>query len=222
MLTPRNPAPATAEPAEDWLSVQQASALLGVAPATLRRWGDGGRVPMARTLGGHRRFSRQAIARLAASVGAADRGSGDLAPPARPPLAALAPTRWGPDRQELSRQEWYLRLSASPAAGQMRGLGQRLLGLLIQYLNRREDDERYLAEARGVGSAYGRRARRAELSLVDAVQACLFFRNAFSQLAMPLPGLSQPTDLAEIAALHARLNRFMDAILLGVIAGYAG
>jgi len=43
-----------------------------------------------------------------------------------------------------------------------------------------------------------------------------------SELAMPLPGIAQPTDLAEAAALQARLNRFMDAILLGVIAGYEG
>ena len=37
----------------------------------------------------------------------------------------------------------------------MRGLGQRLLGLLIQYINRREDDSRFLNEARAVGLSYG-------------------------------------------------------------------
>jgi hypothetical protein len=54
----------------------------------------------------------------------------------------------------------------------------------------------------------------------DTVEAFLFFRSAFSQLAMPLPGIAQPIDLDEAAALNVRLNRFMDAILLGVIAGY--
>ncbi len=53
---------------EDWFSLQEASALLGVATSTLRRWGDAGRVPMKRTLGGHRRFPRQAITRLAETL----------------------------------------------------------------------------------------------------------------------------------------------------------
>jgi hypothetical protein len=71
-----------------------------------------------------------------------------------------------------------------------------------------------------VGSNYGREAHEAQVSMHDTVEAFLFFRSSFSELAMPLPGIAQPTDLAEAAALQARLNRFMDAILLGVIAGY--
>jgi hypothetical protein len=104
----------------------------------------------------------------------------------------------------------------------MRGLGQRLLGLLIQYINRREDDGRFLIEARAVGASYGHEAQAAGASMHDTVEAFLFFRSAFSQLAMPLPGIAQPIDLAEAATLNARINRFMDGILLGVIAGYEG
>ncbi len=127
---------------------------------------------------------------------------------------------WGIDEREMNRQEWHTRLAARPGADRMRGLGQRLLGLLIQYINRREDDRRFLAEARAVGASYGREARAASVSMHDTVEAFLFFRSSFSQLAMPLPGIAQPTDLAEAAALNVRLNLFMDAILLGVIAGF--
>jgi hypothetical protein len=196
----------------DWLPLHDASALLGVAASTLRRWGDAGRVPMKRTLGGHRRFARDGIARLAGEQ-----------PPANgmvPAVPRPAPHPWGIDAREMARQEWHARLAARPGADRMRGLGQRLLGLLIQYINRREDDVRFLNEARAVGASYGREARGAQVTMHDTVEAFLFFRSAFSELAMPLPGIAQPTDLAEAAALQSRLGRFMDAILLGVIAGY--
>ncbi|HEU5101958.1 MAG TPA: helix-turn-helix domain-containing protein [Roseiflexaceae bacterium] len=196
---------------DDWLTLQDASEMLGVATSTLRRWGDAGRVPMKRTLGGHRRFARDVIARLAS--GQAPRA--EMVPASQP-----APRQWGINSHEMERQEWHARLAARPGADKMRGLGQRLLGLLIQYINRREDDRRFLNEARVVGSNYGREAREAQVSMHDTVEAFLFFRSSFSEVAMPLPGIAQPTDLAEAAALHARLNRFMDAILLGVIAGY--
>jgi excisionase family DNA binding protein len=199
---------------DDWLTLQHASEMLGVATSTLRRWGDAGRVPMKRTLGGHRRFARDEITRLAGGHTA----HAELIP--APPHPS--PHTWGIDSHEMARQEWHARLAARPGADRMRGLGQRLLGLLIQYINRREEDSRFLKEARAVGLSYGSEAHQAQASMHDTVEAFLFFRSSFSELAMPLPGIAQPTDLAEAAALQARLNRFMDAILLGVIAGYEG
>jgi len=198
-----------AEEASQWLSLQAASELLGVTTSTLRRWGDSGRVPMKRTLGGHRRFARAAINQLIEE----------------PPQAAIVHTSsahhsWNFDTRELARQDWHTRFAAGPLTDRMRGLGQRLLGLLIQYINRREDDARFLVEARMVGEDYGLESRAAGISLHDTVEAFLFFRSAFSQLAMPVPGIAQPTDLAESAGLQARLDRFMNAILLGVIAGF--
>src|SRR5205809_1333259 len=38
--------------------------MLGVSPATMRRWSDAGRVRVFTTPGGHRRFSRTALERL--------------------------------------------------------------------------------------------------------------------------------------------------------------
>src|SRR5215211_7219104 len=45
----------------DWLTLSEASTLLGVSPATVRRWSDAGRLRTFTTPGGHRRFSRSAI-----------------------------------------------------------------------------------------------------------------------------------------------------------------
>jgi excisionase family DNA binding protein len=66
MTTPTTPAPAPApapapDTLEQWLTVQQACALIGVAPATLRRWSAAGDVPAFTTPGGHRRFARSTI-----------------------------------------------------------------------------------------------------------------------------------------------------------------
>src|SRR5665811_882131 len=47
-----------------WLSMGQASALLGVSSATLRRWAVEGRIATFTTPGGHRRFSPAAVESL--------------------------------------------------------------------------------------------------------------------------------------------------------------
>lgn len=194
---------------EEWLSLQDASAMLGVAASTLRRWGDAGKLPMKRTLGGHRRFARVAVIELT------ERDARAPLVPAPPPVHGS----WGVDERELARQQWHARLASRGDADRMRGLGQRLLGLLMQHINRRGDDTRYLEEARAVGIHYGREARAAGVSIHDTVEAFLFFRRNFSQLALPLPGIAHPPDLTDAADLHGRIDQFMDATLLGTIAG---
>lgn len=194
---------------DDWLSLAEASALLGVAESTLRRWGDSGKVPMKRTLGGHRRFARAALLQF-------DETQRQHASQAHP--GPLAPLKF--DARAMSRSDWHTRLMSRSDSDRMRGLGQRLLGLLIQYINRQEDDTRFLHEARTVGSSYGRETRLAGVSMHDTVEAFLFFRSSFSRLALPMPGMTQPKDLDQAAALHTRIDRFMDAVLLGAIDGY--
>ncbi|ABU58113.1 MerR family transcriptional regulator [Roseiflexus castenholzii] len=194
---------------DEWLSLTEASELLGVAASTLRRWGDAGKVPMKRTLGGHRRFSRAGLLKVM------EEAQPHVSPSTPAPLSFL---RF--DAHAMARADWHSRLMTHSNADRMRGLGQRLLGLLIQYINRQEEDERFLNEARVIGSGYGRETRDAGVSMHDTVQAFLFFRNSFARLAMPVPGITQPNDLDQAVALHARIDRFMDAVLLGAITGY--
>ena len=203
----------------DWLSLQEASDMLGVAASTLRRWGDAGRVPMRRTLGGHRRFFRQAIHQLRDGQVPSASHPQPAGAVARPQSSAHG---WGVDEHEMARQGWHMRLATQAPAERMRGLGQRLLGLLIQYLNRHEEDSRFLQEAHAVGANYGRETRAANARMHDTVEAFLYFRNTFTEMAMPIPGIAQPTDMDEALALQKRLNRFMDAILLGLIGGFEG
>jgi excisionase family DNA binding protein len=48
----------------EWIPVGEATRLLGVSPATLRRWADAGRLSVFTTPGGHRRFERSAVLAL--------------------------------------------------------------------------------------------------------------------------------------------------------------
>ncbi len=48
----------------EWLTLQEACSLVGVSPATLRRWAKNGNVRTFTTPGGHRRFARSAMLAL--------------------------------------------------------------------------------------------------------------------------------------------------------------
>ena len=193
---------------DSWLRVNEASELLGVSLSTLRRWADAGKVPIHRTVGGHRRFKRQDLQVLVAA---------QSAPPTAPGGAHEA---WTGDQVEMMQQEWHRKVSARPAAERMRGLGQRLLGLLIQHVHSRTQESRFLVEAGAVGTMYGREAWNASISLQETVRAFLFFRRTCSQLTYPAAGAVYPVDVAEAVKLQEQIDTFMDAVLLEVLAGY--
>jgi excisionase family DNA binding protein len=207
----------TTDPFEDeWISIAAASRLLQVSPPTVRRWSDAGRVPSRKTLGGHRRFSRAAIMALISGVSETPSLSAEHLYPAPPtPL----------DRRALIAQDWHHRVITEPGAARMRELGQRLLGLLLQHVHTRFNDDHYLNEAKSVGTSYGREAALSHISLADTVKAFVFFRRACALLTAPAN--SEPTDtthadLLEAVSLHERIDSFMDAVLLGVLKGFEG
>jgi excisionase family DNA binding protein len=204
-----NDPPATAHGEETlpWLTLHAASALLGVAPATVRRWADAGRIPTRRTPGGHRRFDPQAVQTLALAQ--------RQAPPAETgpvvPFGSPVP----------GQQPWHTHLTHhGPGTVQMRELGQRLLGLLIQYLAWQGDDRRFLADARAVGVGYGEAARAMGVPMSEIVQAFLYFRRTFWHMALQIPPVAQANDVQEMNRISERIEHFMDAVLLSTILGY--
>ena len=134
------PVPTRAGPTRAWLSLGPASRLLGVDPDTLRRWADDGRVQVYTTPGGHRRFERKALERLAAERRPGT-GRRSTRPPARP-LASLGAT---PDRL----QRVYRRSYATPTTDGVDAVesvddadraayrhdGRRLVAALVAYLD---------------------------------------------------------------------------------------
>ena len=101
----------------------------------------------------------------------------------------------------------------------MRGLGQRLLGLLMQYVTQAGADPRRLAEGYSIGEAYGSEAADAAASRLELVEAFLFYRSSSIALALQGPTAAL-NDSAAVAALWTRADHFMNRVLLGIIAGY--
>ena len=52
-------------PEPDYLTSAEGARVLGVSPKTLNRWADAGLVPIIVTLGGHRRFERDDLEKVA-------------------------------------------------------------------------------------------------------------------------------------------------------------
>jgi excisionase family DNA binding protein len=57
----------------EYLRAAEAAAYLNVSPKTVSRWAKEGKVPHIITLGGHRRFPRHEIERLARRLSAGER-----------------------------------------------------------------------------------------------------------------------------------------------------
>ena len=61
-----------AHPEEPYLRAAEAAALLHVSPQTVSRWASQGRLRHVVTLGGHRRFPKSEIQRLASTLAQGD------------------------------------------------------------------------------------------------------------------------------------------------------
>jgi excisionase family DNA binding protein len=186
------------------MTLHEASAFLDVAPSTVRRWADAGRIPVRRTEGGHRRFEAAAVRALRAATApvASERGS----------MLTLS--------QRPAQQAWHTHFASAAVADQMRELGQRLLGLLIQYLVWQGDNSRFLDDGRQVGASYGAVARDAGITMRETLEAFLYFRQTFWRTALQMPAVTEASDVAEVMRIAERIDHFMNAVLLSTISAY--
>jgi excisionase family DNA binding protein len=200
---------------KSWLSLTEASELLGVHSTTLRRWTDSGSIPYFRTPGGHRRF------------GAADLATwmeGKQTAPLALQLEALVRSAVGLTRQEMakshvSNESWYMAFNREEERQQMRDTGRQLFGLAIQYMSRSTDHEPVLLEGQRIGGFYGQQCARHDISLVDTVRALFFFRETL--LTAASPGQASPGQYdAEDVRIHWQLRHFLDEITYACLASY--
>jgi excisionase family DNA binding protein len=187
----------------EWISLRDASEQLGISATTLRRWADAGMIRTFVTPGGHRRFSREAIAGLLPGTGQ------------RPSMERLGET---PARM----QRVYRRAVAAPATqipwvgtldpeqrALFRGHGVIMVTALLGALDAPDDEARgvQLASAREAAAAYGSAAADARVPATIAVEVFLRFRRPF---------LAELTELGrrrglETAAVTDLLDRATDA-----------
>jgi len=201
-------------PSERYVDLAEAAGILGVHFTTLRRWADNGKVPHIRTPGGRRRFS---VVELAKFVQSLDQG-GNVQVPNRPPAqiaVAAQPHLLG----RLTEKEKWITLMTDEQRLDFQRSGQRLMGLLMQYISRTDTGETFLTECRQMGRDYGLICFKASMSIGDTVQAFLHFRRSVLASIHETSLLSQPSD-PESQRMFERTSDFLDIFLLEVVEGY--
>jgi excisionase family DNA binding protein len=200
----------------DWVSLSEASRLLGVSPATVRRWSDAGRLRAFTTPGGHRRFSRAALQRLLP----ADRSR-------RPTIAGggLTPSRISRSYRRASREmstelPWVLTLTDRQRT-LFRDRGQILARNLLQHLDAADPDDAagHLTSAAASASEYGSMAAGLGLSLSQTVEGFLRFRAPFHQ-ELAAASRRRGFDPAETTDLLVAAERAMDELLVATMTGH--
>ena len=200
----------------DWIGLSEASRLLGVSTATLRRWSDAGRLRVYTTPGGHRRFSLSALERLLPadrsrrpSIGAAGLTPGRLARTYRRASRDVAP--------ELP---WVLALTDEQRL-LFRERGHVLAASLLQHLDASqvETARHHLAEAADSAEEYGMVAANLGLSLSQTVEGFLRFRAPFHH-ELALAARRRGFDTAETTELLETAERAMDRLLVATMSGH--
>lgn len=210
-------APAPRGSAERWLSLGPASRLLGVDPDTLRRWADEGRVEVYATPGGHRRFDRRAIERLATSRATGVR-----------PLASLGA---GADRLTRAYRRSYaaeaaqhgVRTGDSAELERYREDGRRLVDALVAHLDAGPGDHagraRAEAQATAIVDDLAGRMRASGTSLTEAVGLFVGARRPFMAELGGL-GRRRALDSTRLARLYGDASGLLDRLLIRMIETY--
>ncbi|GAC1665087.1 MAG: helix-turn-helix domain-containing protein [Candidatus Limnocylindrales bacterium] len=201
----------------DWVSLSEASRVLGVSPASLRRWSDAGRLRVFTTPGGHRRFSRASLERLLP----ADRSR-------RPTVsgAGLTPSRIARSYRRASRDAaaelpWVLALTDEQRV-LFRERGHILAASLLQHLdaNQTETADHHLKAAAGSAAEYGKVAAGLGLSLSQTVEGFLRFRAPFHH-ELALTARRRGFDVPETTDLLQTAERAMDRLLVATMTGHS-
>lgn len=203
-------------PARAWLSIQEASDLIGVSPATLRRWTESGDVEAFVTPGGHRRFARSSILGLLPSGVKPRRRLQDLGETPdrivrqyrREMTNRIVPGKWGHDLDDAEREPY-------------REHGRRILAGVLGFLDAPTPDE---SEASLVGAleasaSYGALARDHDMDIDVLTDTFLRFRLPFLH---ELGRIARRRRLATDEAMDLILaaSRVFDRLLLALLQGH--
>lgn len=196
---------------EEWLSLSDAAKVLGVHPSTVRLWSDKGILPTHKTQGGHRRYKRNEVALWAES----NQRSQGVAPEGMM-NEVVKNVRMQISEGRLEAENWYQKLDEE-ARAQYRLSSRSLFHGLMQYIATEGKDA--ASEAYAIGYEYASRARRYNLSYVDATKAFLFFRDALVSSVIKVYGDAKiPTSQA--SEMYSKIHLFTDEILISLLQTY--
>ncbi|MET1232750.1 MAG: helix-turn-helix domain-containing protein [Candidatus Limnocylindrales bacterium] len=210
MTVVRRPAP----DGTDWLPVGAASRRLGVDPDTLRRWADAGRVDVFTTPGGHRRFSRSSLDRLATRRAAAGRHRPvDLSASSERIAAAYRRRYQGPDGDTGGLFRAIAPSDLDRAS--FRDAGRHLVDALVRYVDAGSDESRSIAEveARASTVALARQLARRPIPDAQSIEAFISARRPF---LTEIARISRRRSLSatEVSELYERSNELLDGLVV--------
>ena len=193
----------------EWLSLSATAEILGVHPSTVRLWSDKGLLPVHRTKGGHRRYKRSEVLLWAQTA-----REGRTVQPEDMMQSAIRNVRMQVTEGKLEAESWYQKLDEE-ARAQYRQSSRSLFQGLMNYLASTNEDA--ASEAFAIGYEYASRARRYNLSYVDAARAFMFFRNVLIESVMKVYSEANiPSGKAWEEMLH-KMHTFTDQILISLL-----
>ncbi len=201
--------PPAHSPSPEWLTLGEASDLLGVHHSTLRAWADRGEIPVFRTPGGHRRFRLADIrAFLQARAGQSQSATALI--------DSVMEHALGRVRQELANMPgaWHTDLDESVRAAN-RERGRRLFALAFNYVMRPEQRAEILADGQRLGRQYGREAAQTGVNLAETGRTVQFFRRQLLEAVR-----RDDTLDSKDVQIRQMIAQFLDEILYAVLEGY--
>lgn len=196
----------------EWLTLSDAAEILGVHPSTVRKWSDEGVLPVRRTQGGHRRYLRSEVELWMQSQRPDEPDNLHLVV-----QSALRNTRFQISEGRLNEETWYAKLDEN-AREQYRKSGRTLMQGLIGYLASNGNSAK--AEAQAVGFEYASRGKRYGLSIADAANAFLFFRNVLLESMLSMYEKASVRSPYAWSDMFRKVNAFTDHILITLLETY--
>lgn len=198
-----------------WLTINAACSLLGVDQTTLRRWSDAGKIPVFRTMGGHRRYAESDVHALVQKGmhQPATKGSAYAPHPIPPPSPYEAEYLQGArDRQ------WFSAFDAA-SLEQLRLSGRDLVKLALHYARLEPGDQdraALITEGQRIGVIYGHHANTAGLTVAETVEAFLYFR---FPVVLAAGGMvdNELISPEQVRKIYSDVNQFTDRVLLATV-----
>jgi excisionase family DNA binding protein len=201
----------------EWMSIREACALIGVSPATLRRWSDAGNIRAFTTPGGHRRFSRAAVSGL---LPAARRGRPNLERLGETP-ARMARAYHRDLAHGAAWASWIAELGEEDR-GPLREHGRRIAASMLRLLDAPTAREReaFAVSAEVAAAECGRIACCRGVALRETIEAFLRFRMPFFR---ELAGFARRggLDTTETTDLLEEATAAFDRLLTAAMDGHA-
>ncbi len=198
---------------EPFISIGEASQILGVSETALRQWTDEDKIKAFITPGGHRRYSQ---AELRKFMGSHSRTLGikDLV------IELEETTQLHREivRTSLNITSWYNNLN-DEFRERLAELGRRLLKIIIKYITEPSKREDIIKLAHDIGHDYGETLANLGLTLTDSVEAFVAHRspiiNTTTQLMRKREAFTERVAKAILLVDHV-----MDEVLVALVTSH--